>query len=310
MMHQGVVHEKPEACAWMAGGEGVTEEGDNKQTPNIEGGLDLVMDGSNRDHLAGSMVGFEIKRKKRMPRQRRSSSTINHLLSFSANASCSTTTTLDVPTFSLQDPSSLPARAIDPRRLRFLFQKELKNSDVSSLRRMILPKKAAEAHLPALESKEGIFIRMDDLDGLHAWSFKYRYWPNNNSRMYVLENTGDFVSAHGLELGDFIMVYQDNQSQNYVIQARKASDQNVYTDIARNAVNDFVVHDYEVSKLSSFYVNYPVVDNTGLSFIYDTTAFSNDSPLDFLGGSMTNFSRIGNLESFGSVENLFLDDFY
>jgi len=95
-----------------------------------------------------------------------------------------------------------------------------------------------------------------------------------------------------------------------VIQAKKASDQNVYTDIARNAVNDFVVQDYEVSKLSSFYVNYPVVDNTGLSFIYDTTAFSNDSPLDFLGGSMTNFSRIGNLESFGSVENLFLDDFY
>ncbi|KAG6742718.1 hypothetical protein D5086_030398 [Populus alba] len=310
MMHQGVVHEKPEACAWMAGGEGVTEEGDNKQTPNIEGGSDLVIDGSNRDHLAGSMVGFEIKRKKRMPRQRRSSSTINHLLSFSANASCSTTTTLDVPTFSLEDPSSLPARAIDPRRLRFLFQKELKNSDVSSLRRMILPKKAAETHLPALESKEGIFIRMDDLDGLHAWSFKYRYWPNNNSRMYVLENTGDFVSAHGLELGDFIMVYQDNQSQNYVIQAKKASEQHVYTDIARNAVNDFVVHDYEVSKLSSFYVNYPVVDNTGLSFIYDTTAFSNDSPLDFLGGSMTNFSRIGNLESFGSVENLFLDDSY
>ncbi|XP_011013336.1 PREDICTED: B3 domain-containing transcription factor FUS3-like [Populus euphratica] len=310
MMHQGLVHEKPEACAWMAGGEGVTEEGDNKQTPNIEGGSDLVIEGSNPDHLAGSMVGFEIKRKKRMPRQRRSSSTINHLLSFSANASCSNTTNLDVPTFSLQDPSYLPARAIDPRRLRFLFQKELKNSDVSSLRRMILPKKAAEAHLPALESKEGIFIRMDDLDGLHAWSFKYRYWPNNNSRMYVLENTGDFVSAHGLELGDFIMVYQDNQSQNYIIQAKKASDQNVYTDIARNAVNDFVAHDYEVSKLSSFYVNYPVVDNAGLSFIYDTTAFSNDSPLDFLGGSMTNFSRIGNLESFGSVENLFLDDFY
>ncbi|KAG5226744.1 B3 domain-containing transcription factor [Salix suchowensis] len=310
MMQQEVVHEKPEACAWMAGGEGVAEEGDNKQTPNIDGGSDLVIDGSNRDHLVGSMLGFEIKRKKRMPRQRRSSSTINHLLSFSATASCSTNTTLHVPTFSLQDPSSLPARAIDQRRLRFLFQKELKNSDVSSLRRMILPKKAAEAHLPVLESKEGIFIRMDDLDGLHVWSFKYRYWPNNNSRMYVLENTGDFVNAHGLELGDFIMVYQDSQSQNYVIQAKKASDQNVYTDIARNAVNDFVVHDYEVSKLSSFCVNYPVADNTGLSFIYDTTTFSNDSPLDFLGGSMTNFSRIGNLESFGSVENLFLDDFY
>lgn len=31
-------------------------------------------------------------------------------------------------------------QVIDPTRLRFLFQKELKNSDVSSLRRMILPK--------------------------------------------------------------------------------------------------------------------------------------------------------------------------
>ncbi|XP_011045793.1 PREDICTED: B3 domain-containing transcription factor FUS3-like isoform X1 [Populus euphratica] len=312
MMHHDVVHEKTEACSLMAGGAGVNVEGDDMQSPNIEGGSDLVIRGSTRDHLVGSMVGFEIKRKKRMPRQRRSSSTINHLLSFAANASCSATTHLHVPAFSLplQDPSSLPARVIDPRRLRFLFQKELKNSDVSSLRRMILPKKAAEAHLPFLESKEGIFINMDDLDGLHVWSFKYRYWPNNNSRMYVLENTGDFVHAHGLQLGDFIMVYQDSQSQNYVIQAKKASDQNVYTDIARNAVNDTVLLDCEVNKFSSFYVNYPVVDNTGLSFIYDTTTFSNVSPLDFLGGSMTNFSRIGHLESFGSVENLSLDDFY
>ncbi|XP_065851743.1 uncharacterized protein [Euphorbia lathyris] len=44
---------------------------------------------------------------------------------------------------------------------------------------MILPK-AAETHLPTLESKEGILISMDDLDGLHVWSFKYRYWINNN----------------------------------------------------------------------------------------------------------------------------------
>lgn len=92
-----------------------------------------------------------------------------------------------------------------------------------------------------------------------------------------------------------------------VIQAKKASDQDVYADIARNAVNDLFLHDYEVSKSSSYY--YPTMDDTGMSFIYDTT-FSNDSPLDFLGGSMTNYSRIGSLESFGSVENLSLDEFY
>jgi hypothetical protein len=29
-----------------------------------------------------------------------------------------------------------------------------------------------------------------------------------------------------------------------------------------------------------------------------------------LGGSMTNYSRIGSVETFGSVDNLSLDDFY
>ena len=36
--------------------------------------------------------------------------------------------------------STKKIQVIDPRRLRFLFQKQLQNSDVSSLRRMVLPK--------------------------------------------------------------------------------------------------------------------------------------------------------------------------
>lgn len=70
---------------------------------------------------------------------------------------------------------------------------------------------------------------MDDMDGIHVWSFRYRlevpfyfskftwrnssvktrtyiwcfiiiiimyrYWPNNSSRMYVLENTGEISTA-------------------------------------------------------------------------------------------------------------------
>ncbi|XVE84226.1 hypothetical protein DITRI_Ditri16bG0153600 [Diplodiscus trichospermus] len=284
------VHEKPEAFALMAGVEGVTVEGDNThQGHQPSGGSGLTRD------LISAVPSFGVNRKKRMARQRRSSSTIKHL-SFNNSSSSS-----HVPS------PTLPARVIDPKRLRFLFQKELKNSDVSSLRRMVLPKRAAEAHLPALESKEGILINMDDLDGLHVWSFKYRFWPNNNSRMYVLENTGEFVNTHGLQLGDFIMVYQDIQNQNYVIQAKKASDEDVYDDIATNAVNDLFLNDFDTSKSSSYY--YPTMEENGMSFIYDTT-FSDDSPLDFLGGSMTNYSRMGSLESFGSVENLSLDEFY
>ncbi|OAY52542.1 hypothetical protein MANES_04G091801v8 [Manihot esculenta] len=313
MKEQAAVHEKPEARAWVAGGDGVAAEGDK-----VRGGSDRSWVGHGGDLV--SMVGFDVKRKKRMPRQRRQSSSINYLFSFpntvTVSSSCcssSAATTSHVPSSSpLHHLPSFPTRVIDQRRLSFLFQKELKNSDVSSLKRMILPKKAAEAHLPILESKEGIFISMDDLDGLHVWSFKYRYWPNNNSRMYVLENTGDFVNTHGLQLGDFIMVYKDDQNQNYVIQAKKASDEDVYGNISTTAVSDMSLNDYDqVNKCSSFYMNYPMVDNTGLSFIYDTTTnFSDDSPLDFWGGSLTNYSRMGHMEnSFGSVESFSLDEF-
>ncbi|KAG7563661.1 B3 DNA binding domain [Arabidopsis suecica] len=290
--------------------------------------------GSGHDHhgLSASvpLLGVNWK-KRRMPRQRRSSSSFN-LLSFPPPMP---------PISHVQTP--LPARKIDPTKLRFLFQKELKNSDVSSLRRMILPKKAAEAHLPALECKEGIPIRMEDLNGLHVWTFKYRYWPNNNSRMYVLENTGDFVNAHGLQQGDFIMVYQDLNSNNYVIQARKASEEegdvtnveedDVYTNLTRienTVVNDLLLQDFNHHNTNtntttttnnnnnkcSYY--YPIIDDvttTTGSFVYDTTALtSNDTPLDFLGGHTTTtnnyYSKFGTFDGLGSVENISLDDFY
>ena len=56
---------------------------------------------------------------------------------------------------------------------------------------------------------------------------------------------------------------------------------------------------------------FPPVNEMGdMSFIYDTS-FSNDSPLDYLGGPMTDFSRVGGHESnFGSIDNLSLDDFF
>ncbi|KAG2261433.1 hypothetical protein Bca4012_013814 [Brassica carinata] len=289
--------------------------------------LPMFGSGSGHDngYLSASvpLLGVNWK-KRRMPRQRRSSSSFN-LLSF--------------PTL---PPSShvlthLPARKIDTGKLRFLFQKELKNSDVSTLRRMILPKKAAEAHLPALEYKEGIPLEMEDLDGLHVWTFKYRFWPNNNSRMYVLENTGDFVSTHGVQPGDFIMLYQYIDSYNYVIQAKKAYEEeditnadedDVYTNLTR--IENTVLNDRPLQDYNHYYNNnnnekcsyvYPAFDDvlattSNAPFVYDTTALSsNDTPLDYLGGLATTtstnsyYSEFGPFEGFGSVENISLDDF-
>jgi hypothetical protein len=31
-----------------------------------------------------------------------------------------------------------------------------------------------------------------------------RFWPNNKSKMYVLEHSGDFLRAHRLRVGDVV----------------------------------------------------------------------------------------------------------
>ncbi|XP_057845120.2 uncharacterized protein LOC131054595 [Cryptomeria japonica] len=106
--------------------------------------------------------------------------------------------------------------------LRLLLQKQLENSDVSNLGRIVLPKKAAEANLPRLEMKEGIVISAKDHDNDRSWILKYRFWPNNKTRMYILENTGAFIREHGLQKGDLLMLYEDED--RYVIRGIKATE--------------------------------------------------------------------------------------
>ncbi|BBH10078.1 AP2/B3-like transcriptional factor family protein, partial [Prunus dulcis] len=119
------------------------------------------------------------------------------------------------------------------KNLKFLLQKVLKQSDVGSLGRIVLPKEA-ETHLPELEARDGISIPMEDIGTSHVWNMRYRYstniesinvhamyWPNNKSRMYLLENTGDFVRANGLQEGDFIVIYSDVKCNKYMIRGVK-----------------------------------------------------------------------------------------
>lgn len=100
MMDQQTVHEKPEAAfGLLAGVEPefrlVTVEGDN----TTHSGSGRV--GETRD-LGAAVTGFSVlHRKKRMPRQRRSSTI--QLLSFAPSTS-------HVPPFPLQGLPSLPAR--------------------------------------------------------------------------------------------------------------------------------------------------------------------------------------------------------
>ncbi|KAL5839514.1 hypothetical protein ACOSQ4_012122 [Xanthoceras sorbifolium] len=108
----------------------------------------------------------------------------------------------------------------DNKRLRVLLKKQLKNSDVGSLGRIVLPKREAEENLPSLSDKEGIQIVMRDVFSDQLWTLKFKYWSNNKSRMYVLENTGDFVKQNGMEIGDSLTLYED-ESRNFYFSIEK-----------------------------------------------------------------------------------------
>ncbi|KAK1294017.1 Regulatory protein viviparous-1 [Acorus calamus] len=103
--------------------------------------------------------------------------------------------------------------------------------------------KEAEMHLPELEARDGISIPMEDIGTSRIWNMRYRhayqdfffllltisynlqmclvFWPNNKSRMYLLENTGDFVRLNGLQEGDFIIIYSDLKCGKYMIRGVK-----------------------------------------------------------------------------------------
>ncbi|KAL8049135.1 hypothetical protein ABFX02_06G001900 [Erythranthe guttata] len=186
------------------------------------------------------------------------------------------------------------AREIDLSKLNYLFKKQLKNSDVSALRRMVLPKRDAEIHLPVLESKEGVYISMLDMDGLHDWWFKYRYWPNNSSRMYVLESTGEFVYTHGLETDDYILVYQNVEDGKYVIEARKKEEQ----DAPRILLNEVVIREPTATDMALSLID------EGMEALYEYNAtFMDDTPLDYLGGPITLPSLGINSSTYEAIDN-------
>ncbi|KAF3335358.1 putative B3 domain-containing protein [Carex littledalei] len=103
-----------------------------------------------------------------------------------------------------------------------VMQKELTKSDVGSIGRIVIPKDA-EANFPPLFEREGIMLRMDDMAVPFTWEFKYRFWPNNKSRMYILENTGEFVKKHGLQAGDYLSIHINPASATYFVKGEKRS---------------------------------------------------------------------------------------
>ncbi|KAI5071201.1 hypothetical protein GOP47_0013452 [Adiantum capillus-veneris] len=195
-----------------------------------QGCLTEILPFSNNNNLSWQSPAA----KTRAARKRRMARKLLHVVPYQSRASSSTWSTPTLLTNTKERPCHVQGKGsahekhveaevscIDETKLRFLLQKELKPSDVGSLGRIILPKKDAEISLPKLNEKEGMAIPMIDISESRVWTLRFRYWPNNKSRMYLLENTRDFVRYHHLREGDYIMLFKDDYNEKYVIRTRK-----------------------------------------------------------------------------------------
>ncbi|KAG6418058.1 hypothetical protein SASPL_120257 [Salvia splendens] len=102
-----------------------------------------------------------------------------------------------------------------------LFEKVLSASDAGRIGRLVLPKACAEAFFPLINQSEGIPILIQDMTG-KEWTFQFRFWPNNNSRMYVLEGVTPCIQNMQVQAGDTVTFSHIEPGGKFVIGCRKA----------------------------------------------------------------------------------------
>ncbi|KAI4312119.1 hypothetical protein MLD38_036970 [Melastoma candidum] len=103
-----------------------------------------------------------------------------------------------------------------------LFEKMLSASDAGKIGRLVLPKKCAEAYFPAISQPEGLPLKVQDAKG-SEWVFQFRFWPNNNSRMYVLEGVTPCIQSMQLQAGDIVTFSRLEPQGKLIMGFRKAS---------------------------------------------------------------------------------------
>ncbi|XP_044472767.1 B3 domain-containing transcription repressor VAL2-like isoform X2 [Mangifera indica] len=103
-----------------------------------------------------------------------------------------------------------------------LFEKVLSASDAGRIGRLVLPKACAEAYFPPISQPEGLPLTIQDVKG-KEWVFQFRFWPNNNSRMYVLEGITPCIQNMQLQAGDTVTFSRMDPEGKLVMGFRKAS---------------------------------------------------------------------------------------
>ncbi|KAK6935638.1 B3 DNA binding domain [Dillenia turbinata] len=116
-----------------------------------------------------------------------------------------------------------------------LFEKVLSASDASRIGRLVLPKACAEAYFPPISQSEGCPLRIQDAKG-NEWTLQFRFWPNNNSRMYVLEGVTPCIQSMQLQAGDTVTFSRIDPEGKLVMGFRRTSSTEKLQDPQKSAL--------------------------------------------------------------------------
>ncbi|XP_029130352.1 B3 domain-containing transcription repressor VAL2 isoform X2 [Cajanus cajan] len=158
-----------------------------------------------------------------------------------------------------------------------LFEKMLSASDAGRIGRLVLPKACAEAYFPPISQPEGLPLRIQDVKG-KEWMFQFRFWPNNNSRMYVLEGVTPCIQSMQLQAGDTVTFSRMDPEGKLIMGFRKATNSTaVQETLPSNMPNGS--HSSETS-YSGVYENLPIL--SGYSGLLQSQKGCSESHLNAL----------------------------
>ncbi|XP_065852262.1 B3 domain-containing transcription repressor VAL2 isoform X2 [Euphorbia lathyris] len=158
-----------------------------------------------------------------------------------------------------------------------LFEKVLSASDAGRIGRLVLPKACAEAYFPPISQPEGLPLRIQDIKG-KEWVFQFRFWPNNNSRMYVLEGVTPCIQSMQLQAGDTVTFSRMDPEGKLIMGFRKASNSMSMQEMQPSSLANGV-HSSE-SFFSGAFENLPIISGySGLLQSLKGSADAHLSPL-------------------------------
>lgn len=117
--------------------------------------------------------------------------------------------------------SAAVVKGLEDMGATLFFEKPLTSSDASGSGRVVIPKAIAEQYFPRLDNQVGVPVDAVDTIG-NVYNFRFRFWINNQSRMYLLEGASELHERYSLKMGD-VMLFAQKKDGTLVVAGRPST---------------------------------------------------------------------------------------